>query len=304
MWMAHIFYDNLSDWQIALNADKVLALLDVDTIVTAFPPYASKTDVSFNSILVIMAGAISESGSFTDSIPAALINELFTSVESTRPESDQSNERSLLKTDLNYVIAHTLESMAKVNEEVFNGDLTGFPPALTSGDYTSPMANFFSHGRFVFQLNTAEQTNLRHGIAQRLRAGIVGQALVGGNYFWVKNSTVAENCDKHRGIMVDGVCNTLKHPAGFATQDTLDKIKGFGVNLTDLFTSSEKCQKRINEYYGAPIRDILRGGESQDNVLPCFYNLTVVDKSASSALRPYSLIFMASALSFAVLPFL
>lgn len=291
MWMAHVFYANLKAWQVAFNSDTVLADVNIDQIVKTFPPY-DPADTSLSTVLTIMGSALGVVGTGTGNVPASVVASLFSLVGSTITSSSNTpDEASWLETNLNFTIIATLDGMSKVDSEVFgNGDLTGFPPALTSGKYTSAMANFFSHGRVMFPLNTTEQTDLRHSLAERLKAGMVGQALVGGDYYWMKNSTDPKNCAARRGVMVDGLCNTLQYPNSscvtasygnrhpIATQETLDNIQSYGINLADIFTSSEKCQQDTGGYYGTSARAFDDLGILTGNIVPpCFYNLPVFD---------------------------
>lgn len=303
MWMAHVFYGNMKAWQFAFNSDDVLAEVNVDQIVTTFPPYNPAT-TSLATFLVIIGSALGALGTGTGNLPTSLLGGLFSLVGSSLPSSSNTpDEASLLQTNLNSTIVNTLNTMLMVSTDVFGkGDVSSFPPALTSGNYTSAMANLFSHSRVMFPLNTTEYSLLRNGLSTRLQAGMVGQALVGGDYFWIKNSVAPQYCAEHRGIMLNGVCNTLEYPAGsctaasfgnldtVATQKTLDDITGYGVDLADLLTSSDQCQQETGEYYGtssAAFDDlgVLTGSNGNSRVPPCFYNLPVFLQSPRVRLR-------------------
>lgn len=291
MWMAHVFYGNLKDWQVAFDAVDVLAEVNIDQIVKTFPPY-DPADTSLATFLTIMGSAVGEIGTVSGNVPTSVVAGLFGLVGSSlQSSSNQPDEALLLESNLNFTIVYTLDGMSMVDADVFGkGDLSTFPPALTSGNYASAMANFFSHGRVMYPLNATEQLNLRTRLAQRLKAGMVGQALVGGDYYWMKNSTDPQNCAAHRGVMVDGLCNTLEYPNStceaalyghrypIATQETLDNIQSYGIDLADIFTSSEKCQQETGEYYGTSARafDDL-GLLTSTTVPPCFYNLPVFE---------------------------
>ena len=187
--------------------------------------------------------------------------------------------------------------MELVTGALDTGDVSAFPKEMSSGDYDNGLVNFFDKGRWLINRDAVKETVLRDNINtffKRLMVGIVMQA---AGYWVLQDASPLGKCSDHSfGLAIDGHCYTLEsistgyedttsgNRLGFhqqfskgASDDIIEKMKGYNVTVEDVIRSSVDCQAG-NDYYGGTVDidyEALYNGEASSKVPKCFYSLPV-----------------------------
>ncbi|KAJ5646512.1 hypothetical protein N7490_002884 [Penicillium lividum] len=207
--------------------------------------------------------------------------------------SDDDTTETALYTRSSAVYTAVYDSISQALINIFeDGDLSTWPSSLTNGDYVHKIANFFD-GRFMYQLQGSDETQIEKVLNQNLLATLAGTALLAANYYILKGAHTTSDCaDVTSGVLIDGYCYTLEYPGAgwsvseqndFSDQIANDDLKKltetYFVTLEDLYSNSYECQNSTGGYGGTMVVDLVL--EVNTELPSCFYNLPVFTVDAS-----------------------
>ncbi|OKO97982.1 Acidic mammalian chitinase [Penicillium subrubescens] len=209
-------------------------------LTTDFPVQAPDAIPDVASLLTNFAGVLSIEPSYGSDIADSVVGVAggLMSEESSNLDSSDSetNSETILYSRSVAIATAFYDSVSLVLIDMFDtGDLSSWPSSLTSGDYTTDIANFFD-SRFMFELTGTDEKGMESLLNEGLLATMAGTALVGANYFILRGAYTTSGCaDVTSGIVIDGYCYTLEYPGDYGGTMSIDVALAVSTSLPTCF---------------------------------------------------------------------
>ena len=234
------------------------------------------------------------------SVIGGVIADVGSNLADSAAEDDLAAE-ALINSHISAVLtAVTTSITSSMKDLITNGDLSGWPSNIFSGSTyadTDRIAAYFDNGAFFWSPDDAgfDKTTLSGNLSVQFNKNLAGIGLNAANWYIMQNAYSLDDCASiSTGTVIGSNCYTLEAPGeGLPAtddntthttysvpmdSDTLTTLQGFGVDLTDLYTSSWNCQNGNNAY--DVIGDFTFNNlDFSLNIPTCFYNLPVFEVS-------------------------
>ena len=212
----------------------------------------------------------------------------------TPNDNNQIDPAAVLGVRISQVFTNANAAVANLLSGVMTtGDTSAIPSQYTTGMYSSPIANFFDNGNFLWIMTPEQENAISTLVTQYMQANIIGYLLAADNWWILQDAYTLDVCPTiSSGTVLNGHCYSLESygtglaattdyfghttysvPAG---NDTLTSLATFNIKLDDLYLSSNSCQAG-NSYYGGNVTlgfaNIV--STATQTLPPCFYSLPV-----------------------------
>ncbi|KAJ5371053.1 uncharacterized protein N7496_007145 [Penicillium cataractarum] len=300
-FLAQRLYSSMLQWNDAFTAATFISSLDVSTIATTFTPQTQGKTLSFDSFLSgfstglgIAASVAPEDdiavGAFSTGVSniESIVGFLSSSSSFTLP--DESDLETALETLLTELVEGTITAMANLTTAIFKdpNQASGLSSSLIDGPFMYPVSNYFYNSKILFTLDSETFVDMVNTFNSTIKMYMVGAALGDGDYYILRDSSTTEaDCTDTAKYYIDGSCYTLAYPGAseciagmgtqtIATEDTINSITSYGIDVEEMIINSYTCQNTTGQYFGSLEVDVT--DLASTGTLPaCFFNLPVLD---------------------------
>ena len=194
------------------------------------------------------------------SVIGGVIADVGSNLADSAAEDDLAAE-AVINSHISAVLAAVTTSItSSMTDLITNGDLSGWPSNIFSGSTyadTDRIAAYFDNGAFFWSPDDAgfDKTTLSGNLSVQFNKNLAGMGLSAANWYIMQNAYSLNDCMSiSTGTVIGSDCSTLEAPGeGLPVtedstthttysvpmdSDTLTALKGFGVDLADLYTSS------------------------------------------------------------------